>query len=339
MTARLRPRPARRDARKRRSASLSPRRKRHERGEGLVEHGASFDLATTLPPRPNRRCATPVAQRFVSAAPTEGIGTIRSNQEGPQAKYQPYDALRQKFWRVYLKQYDTDDNGTISHLELTSMLDSLGSTLSHETVDSFWWGPRARWRRVEELPELVGGGRSSVGRLLELAGDMVEGSCCSGGRPELGPGLGADWCAGETEKIGAAGDYVDEDTLLQLRNVGSRVRKSVTEGFQRTVSVPADPSTPTKRLPFTQTPSFISANDVMRDIFAAARAAKNKGTSSAPSSPQQRPKRTHGPDDADAEPEDADIDADELTLDEDDLSTGPMTAYGGGQGLVAVFYP
>ncbi|KAI0706958.1 phosphatidylserine decarboxylase-domain-containing protein [Earliella scabrosa] len=55
-----------------------------------------------------------------------------------RAKYQPYDALRQKFWRVYLKQYDTDDTGTISHLELTSMLDSLGSTLSHDTVNSFW---------------------------------------------------------------------------------------------------------------------------------------------------------------------------------------------------------
>ncbi|KAI0749177.1 phosphatidylserine decarboxylase-domain-containing protein [Daedaleopsis nitida] len=55
-----------------------------------------------------------------------------------RAKYQPYDALRQKFWRQYLKQYDTDDTGTISHLELTSMLDSLGSTLSPETVNSFW---------------------------------------------------------------------------------------------------------------------------------------------------------------------------------------------------------
>ncbi|OSC96707.1 hypothetical protein PYCCODRAFT_1472429 [Trametes coccinea BRFM310] len=55
-----------------------------------------------------------------------------------KAKYQPYDALRQKFWREYLKQYDTDDTGTISHLELTSMLDSLGSTLSHGTINSFW---------------------------------------------------------------------------------------------------------------------------------------------------------------------------------------------------------
>lgn len=37
-----------------------------------------------------------------------------------------------------MKQYDTDDSGTISRLELTSMLDSLGSTLSRQTVDSFF---------------------------------------------------------------------------------------------------------------------------------------------------------------------------------------------------------
>ncbi|KAH8092634.1 phosphatidylserine decarboxylase-domain-containing protein [Cristinia sonorae] len=55
-----------------------------------------------------------------------------------RAKYQPYDALRQRFWRQYLKQYDTDDTGTISNLELTSMLDSLGSTLSRGTTDSFF---------------------------------------------------------------------------------------------------------------------------------------------------------------------------------------------------------
>jgi phosphatidylserine decarboxylase len=55
-----------------------------------------------------------------------------------RAKYQPYDALRQQFWRQYLKQYDTDDTGTMSHIELTSMLDSLGSTLSAETISSFF---------------------------------------------------------------------------------------------------------------------------------------------------------------------------------------------------------
>ncbi|RDB20431.1 Phosphatidylserine decarboxylase proenzyme 3, partial [Hypsizygus marmoreus] len=55
-----------------------------------------------------------------------------------RAKYQPYDALRQRFWRHYLKQYDTDDTNTISHIELTSMLDSLGSTLTRDTVHGFF---------------------------------------------------------------------------------------------------------------------------------------------------------------------------------------------------------
>ncbi|KAF4622347.1 hypothetical protein D9613_009567 [Agrocybe pediades] len=55
-----------------------------------------------------------------------------------RAKYQPYDALRQRFWRQYLKQYDTDNTGTMSHLELTAMLDSLGSTLTQSTISSFF---------------------------------------------------------------------------------------------------------------------------------------------------------------------------------------------------------
>jgi phosphatidylserine decarboxylase len=54
------------------------------------------------------------------------------------AKYQPYDALRQQFWRPSLKQYDTDDTGTLSRIGLTSMLDSLGSTLSAEIDNSFF---------------------------------------------------------------------------------------------------------------------------------------------------------------------------------------------------------
>lgn len=55
-----------------------------------------------------------------------------------RAKYQPYAALRQRFWRQYLAQYDTDDTMTLSQLELTSMLDSLGSTLTHPTINSFF---------------------------------------------------------------------------------------------------------------------------------------------------------------------------------------------------------
>ena len=68
-----------------------------------------------------------------------------------RAKYQPYDALRQRLWSQLLKQYDTDDTLTITNLELTSMLDSLGSTLSTETVDSFY----TRWNKNPQTDELT----------------------------------------------------------------------------------------------------------------------------------------------------------------------------------------
>ncbi|RDB27431.1 Phosphatidylserine decarboxylase proenzyme 2 [Hypsizygus marmoreus] len=55
--------------------------------------------------------------------PGAGNGGIWELRHSPfiyvRAKYQPYDALRQRFWRHYLKQYDTDDTNTISHIELT----------------------------------------------------------------------------------------------------------------------------------------------------------------------------------------------------------------------------
>ncbi|KAG6815105.1 hypothetical protein H0H87_005075, partial [Tephrocybe sp. NHM501043] len=67
-----------------------------------------------------------------------------------RAKYQPYDLLRQRFWRKYLAQYDTDDTHSISHIELTSLLDSLGSTLTQDTVDAFWES-RGKKPHVDEL--------------------------------------------------------------------------------------------------------------------------------------------------------------------------------------------
>ncbi|PHH84894.1 hypothetical protein CDD83_1214 [Cordyceps sp. RAO-2017] len=55
-----------------------------------------------------------------------------------RAKYLPYPALRQQFWRAMLRQYDTDESGEISRIELTTMLDTLGSTLRESTIDSFF---------------------------------------------------------------------------------------------------------------------------------------------------------------------------------------------------------
>lgn len=55
-----------------------------------------------------------------------------------RAKYLPYRALRQQFWRAMLKQYDADDSGRIDRIELTTMLDTLGSTLHESTIDAMF---------------------------------------------------------------------------------------------------------------------------------------------------------------------------------------------------------
>lgn len=68
-----------------------------------------------------------------------------------RAKYEPYDALRQKFWRQYASQYDVDETGAISHTELSAMLDSLGSTLTHQTIESFFH----RFNKSSEQDELT----------------------------------------------------------------------------------------------------------------------------------------------------------------------------------------
>jgi phosphatidylserine decarboxylase len=55
-----------------------------------------------------------------------------------RAKYVPYLALRQQFWRAMLRQYDADESARIDKVELTTMLDSLGSTLHESTIDGFF---------------------------------------------------------------------------------------------------------------------------------------------------------------------------------------------------------
>lgn len=61
-----------------------------------------------------------------------------------RAKYLPYRALRQQFWRVLLRQYDADESGKIDKIELVTMLDTLGSTLHNKTIDGFF----ERWADV-----------------------------------------------------------------------------------------------------------------------------------------------------------------------------------------------
>ncbi|ODQ66698.1 hypothetical protein NADFUDRAFT_57597 [Nadsonia fulvescens var. elongata DSM 6958] len=63
-----------------------------------------------------------------------------------KALFLPYQALRQQFWRSLINGYDVDETGTISFIELTALLDSLGSTLSIKTVSSFF----KRFGKTEE---------------------------------------------------------------------------------------------------------------------------------------------------------------------------------------------
>ncbi|KAK8120740.1 Phosphatidylserine decarboxylase proenzyme 3 [Apiospora kogelbergensis] len=70
-----------------------------------------------------------------------------------RAKYMPYPALRQQFWRAMLRQYDTDESGDISKVELTTMLDTLGSTLKESTIDSFF--QRFPHKADDETPDLT----------------------------------------------------------------------------------------------------------------------------------------------------------------------------------------
>ncbi|CAB4442291.1 unnamed protein product [Rhizophagus irregularis] len=55
-----------------------------------------------------------------------------------KTKFMPYDYLRRQFWYVLSKFYDSDGNRLLNYVELETMLQSLGSTLSQETIDSFF---------------------------------------------------------------------------------------------------------------------------------------------------------------------------------------------------------
>ncbi|KAF9534069.1 phosphatidylserine decarboxylase-domain-containing protein [Crepidotus variabilis] len=107
----------------------------------LLDNVPTPDPTTGLYPPSDEDGEEKHMQDFSLKLSTQKTMPWESNHEPTirfKAKYQPYDALRQRFWRQYLRQYDTDDTGAMSHIELTSMLDSLGSTLTHSTINSFF---------------------------------------------------------------------------------------------------------------------------------------------------------------------------------------------------------
>lgn len=55
-----------------------------------------------------------------------------------KAKFVPYVDIRKMFWIALAKACDADNSNTMSQLEVQTMLETLGSTLSESTLDRFW---------------------------------------------------------------------------------------------------------------------------------------------------------------------------------------------------------
>jgi phosphatidylserine decarboxylase len=71
-----------------------------------------------------------------------------------KTKYVPYAALRQQFWRCLLNQYEIDESGHLTRLELVTMLDALGSTLSEATINSFFERYQEPAKDADQLTEV-----------------------------------------------------------------------------------------------------------------------------------------------------------------------------------------
>lgn len=102
-------------------------------------------------------------------------------------------------------QYDSDDTLTISHIELTSMLDSLGSTLSVETIDSFFtrWGKDPRTGELT-FPETI---RTLEIEICRPNSEKKRISPSENEGREREPGTGADTSRSHTPNLHAPGTH------------------------------------------------------------------------------------------------------------------------------------
>jgi len=125
-----------------------------------------------------------------------------------RAKYTPFAALRQQFWRIYSSQYDVNESGSFSQIEIFSLLDSLGSTLATETVESFF----TRYNKRMEDGELS---TEELVLCLEEELRKHKENKPSSDSPESGvntPGLASSGGDGLTGGI-SAGTFVENDVV------------------------------------------------------------------------------------------------------------------------------
>ncbi|GAA5917775.1 hypothetical protein JCM6882_003586 [Rhodosporidiobolus microsporus] len=148
---------------------------------------------------------------LVMSASEKDVGDAKPTLQ-IKAKFTPYAALRQQFWRVYSHQYDIDDSNTLSHVELFSMLDSLGSTLCKDTIASFF----TRFGKTTEdeltIEEVVICLEDEVKKPREEKRQAEDGSQESGlATPAVERGLGAGESAGDfTDPVQAEPGEMDQ---------------------------------------------------------------------------------------------------------------------------------
>ncbi|KAF8545511.1 phosphatidylserine decarboxylase-domain-containing protein [Trichophaea hybrida] len=112
---------------------------------GQTDGANGLDDTLIVPPSPNRAVASENIEydlkQYSIPLPLKHKDRWEDKHKPElhfKVKYVPYPALRQQFWRHMLRQYDSDDSGMISRVELTTMLDMLGSTLHETTINSFF---------------------------------------------------------------------------------------------------------------------------------------------------------------------------------------------------------
>lgn len=94
-------------------------------------------------PRRSSKKSTPMDANMVDYVIP--LTLMKSKYEGKhkpelriRARFLPYAALRQQFWRGLIRVYDADQSNSMNIFEIMDMLDQMGATLSERTVKSYF---------------------------------------------------------------------------------------------------------------------------------------------------------------------------------------------------------
>ncbi|GAA5832441.1 hypothetical protein JCM5353_000310 [Sporobolomyces roseus] len=173
-----------------------------------------------------------------------------------RAKYTPFAALRQQFWRIYSSQYDVNESGSFSQIEIFSLLDSLGSTLATETVESFFTRYDKRMEddelSTEELvlcleEELRKHKENKPSSDSPESGLNTPGLALSGGEGLTGGASAGTFV--DTDVVGDPGVYDQTDMSSDMKTIppGTEVVTDAEKGIKVTAPEPSGSTKPPAR--------------------------------------------------------------------------------------------